>query len=49
MCVFLFPTVPNANPMVPEDPIDNAIPESTPSSPGRDPDKPGMPGNSGEH
>lgn len=44
---FLFPTVPNANPAVPEVP-DNTIPESSPSLP--DQDRPGaeIPGNTGE-
>ncbi|XP_050928140.1 ephrin-B1 [Lates calcarifer] len=39
--------VPNANPGVPEDPEDNAIPESSPSPPDRDRDRPGpeIPGN----
>lgn len=46
VCV-LFPTVPNANPAVPEVP-DNTIPESSPSLP--DQDRPGaeIPGNTGE-
>ncbi|XP_026213059.1 ephrin-B1 [Anabas testudineus] len=37
--------VPNPNPVVPEAPEGNAIPESTPSSPGQDQNEPEMPGN----
>lgn len=48
MC-FLFPTVPNAaNPVAPEAPIDNTIPESSPSPPDVGQSGPDMPGNSGE-
>lgn len=48
MC-FLFPTVPNAaNPVAPEAPEDNAIPESSPSPPDQGRIGPEMPGNPGE-
>ena len=46
---FLFPTVPNAaNPVAPETPEDNAIPESTQSPPDQGGIGPEIPGNPGE-
>lgn len=49
LCVFCFPTVPNAaNPVAPEAPEDNAIPESSPSPPDQGRIGPEMPGNPGE-
>lgn len=49
LCVFCFPTVPNAaNPVAPEASEDNAIPESSPSPPGKGQIGPEIPGNSGE-
>ena len=47
--ILLFPADPNAvNPGAPETPEDNAIPESSPSSPDQTQIGPVMPGNTGE-